>query len=268
MFHFTKTALLTVASFLAGHVTFFMAAPSTPVLIDRNDTNLVLTFQGLLQHAQNPQGPYTNITGAISPYSANTSEAPAGFWRTQKRPFAAAARRIATGERHSLAIGSDGTLWAWGENFWGQLSKDTYGIEPIPTRVQTNELWEAVAAGGGHSAAIRKDGTLWTWGRNSSGQLGVGNQLGIDNQSHTNVPQPVLTAVKWKAIAAGTEHTVGLSESGTLLVWGFFYGRPPSSGSYNSQRIPLSILPEFRWKEIAAGDYHTAAVRDDGSLWV
>ncbi|MBI5640929.1 MAG: hypothetical protein HZA17_10935, partial [Nitrospirae bacterium] len=82
---------------------------------------------------------------------------------------------------HTLAIKSDGTLWAWGQQYSGKIANGTqteYHYFSRPTQIGIENNWFAVAAGGAHSVALKSDGTLWTWGYNGSGQLGDGTTLG------------------------------------------------------------------------------------------
>ncbi len=78
------------------------------------------------------------------------------------------------GATHSLAVKSDGTVWAWGWNGDGRLGDGTTtdSLTPVPVLGLTDVV--AVAAGNDHSSAVKSDGTLWAWGDNSSGQLGDG----------------------------------------------------------------------------------------------
>lgn len=81
---------------------------------------------------------------------------------------------VAAGWRHSLAFKSNGTLWAWGINQYGQLGQGNTTQLDTPTQVGTDTDWSKVAAGGFFSVALKSGGTLWAWGRNTDGQLGVG----------------------------------------------------------------------------------------------
>lgn len=84
---------------------------------------------------------------------------------------------VSAGGAHTLAIRTNGTLWAWGANTDGQLG-DGSGIDQIsPTQVGTDRSWISISAGGAHSAALKADNTLWTWGRNTYGQLGNGKTV-------------------------------------------------------------------------------------------
>jgi alpha-tubulin suppressor-like RCC1 family protein len=82
---------------------------------------------------------------------------------------------IATGAEHGLALKDDGTVWAWGYNFFGQLGNGTT-TDSSSKPVQVSELdgIEVIAAGGSFSLALKDDGTVWAWGNNWFGQLGDG----------------------------------------------------------------------------------------------
>ena len=82
---------------------------------------------------------------------------------------------VVAGGYHSLGLRADGTLWAWGYNYYGQLGlgvPDTTDRH-IPAQVGSSTNWVAIAAGSYHSLGLRADGTLWSWGNNFNGQLGL-----------------------------------------------------------------------------------------------
>ena len=82
---------------------------------------------------------------------------------------------VAAGNSHTVAIRTDGTLYAWGSNSSGQLGDGTAVDKNTPTRIGTDTDWESVAAGYYHTVAVKTDGTLYAWGRNNYGQLGDGS---------------------------------------------------------------------------------------------
>ncbi len=76
------------------------------------------------------------------------------------------------GTNHSLAIKSDGTLWAWGYNYYGQLGDGTRTNRTVPTQESSaSREWSSVSGGTNHSLAIKSDVTLWAWGNNGNGQV-------------------------------------------------------------------------------------------------
>ncbi len=142
---------------------------------------------------------------------------------------------ISAGGGHTIALKEDGTVWAWGNNYDGQLGDGTHGSENnryTPVQV-VMELGgdplagvSAVAAGGGHTIALKGDGTVWTWGDNGSGQLGDGTN--VDRYTPVQVVMEIggnpLTGVA--AISAGGGHTIALKENGTVWTWGYnYYGQ-------------------------------------------
>ncbi len=125
---------------------------------------------------------------------------------------------IAGGYLHSLALKNDGTLWAWGANYAGQLGNGTSNDSNVPIQVSALSGVTAIAAGGEFSLALRNDGTVWGWGRNVDGQLGTGIHT---DSSNVPVQMGVLSGIT--AIAAGGSHTLALKNDGTLWSCGDNY---------------------------------------------
>jgi alpha-tubulin suppressor-like RCC1 family protein len=74
-----------------------------------------------------------------------------------------------------MGLKADGTLWAWGNNTFGQLGVGGEESTTVPVQVGADAKWTAVSAGCLHTVAVKADGTLWAWGRNVYGQLGNGS---------------------------------------------------------------------------------------------
>lgn len=83
---------------------------------------------------------------------------------------------IAAGKSHSLAIRSDGTLWAWGGNGVGQLGDGTTDERHLPVQVGSDHDWRFAAARFAHTLAVKSDGTLWSWGEMGTGSWVTGRQ--------------------------------------------------------------------------------------------
>lgn len=114
----------------------------------------------------------------------------------------------------TLAVKTDGTLWAWGSNANGELGDGTTVSKSSPVQIGSLTNWKLVSAGSYHSAAIKTDGTLWTWGSNSSidvgyGQLGIGLGTTTDKRSS---PVQVGTLTNWKLVIAGLYGTMAIRD--------------------------------------------------------
>jgi len=122
---------------------------------------------------------------------------------------------ISAGEVHSLALLSDGTVRAWGNNDSGQLGDGSTSNRLTPVQVSGLSNVLAISAGGHFSVALKSDGTVWAWGSGQNGRIGDG--------STTNRLTPVqasgLTNVL--AISAAQDHTLALKNDGTVWAWGF-----------------------------------------------
>jgi alpha-tubulin suppressor-like RCC1 family protein len=83
---------------------------------------------------------------------------------------------VSAGRYCTLAIKSDGSLWAWGYNYYGQLGiGNTTTKQRTPVQVGIDKDWAAVSTGQYSTLAIKSDGSLWAWGDNRTGQLGLGD---------------------------------------------------------------------------------------------
>ena len=78
--------------------------------------------------------------------------------------FASVTPQISGGASHSLSLKSDGTVWAWGKNDYGQLGDGTTTQRSTPVQVSSLSGVIAVADGDYHSLAVKSDGTVWAWG--------------------------------------------------------------------------------------------------------
>ncbi|WP_094184817.1 RCC1 domain-containing protein [Acetivibrio straminisolvens] len=109
---------------------------------------------------------------------------------------------IAAGDYHSLQIRSDGTVWACGYNYYGELGDGTKVKRIEAVQVKGLENIVAVSAGNSYSVALMNNGTVWTWGYGENRQLGNGTR----NNSSTPVKVKGLNDVV--AIKAGNSHTL------------------------------------------------------------
>lgn len=174
---------------------------------------------------------------------------------------------IAAGGAHTLAIKNNGTLWGWGRNDFGQLGNGSFSHSNVPVQAGTANDWESATAGTFHSLALKTNQTLWSWGYNFHGQLGHGT-AGFGTEVSTPTQIMALSANSWKSIATGGRHSMAITESGTLWVWGnnHNYALGLNDGSFYKS-VPTQLGNATNWKRAAAGIDHSFAAKEDNTLW-
>jgi|GEM_PF-1194374 len=169
---------------------------------------------------------------------------------------------ISAGADHALALRADGTLWAWGDNTYGQLGLGDLVNRAAPVQVPGGGVWASASAGGFHSVAVRADGSAWAWGRNHYGQLGQNGQV------QQTSPTPVYGGTTtWVSVSAGYLHTVALQANGTLWTWGANYVGQLGQGNTNNIGYPVQVGSATSWLSADAGDVHSLGLRADGTLY-
>jgi len=119
---------------------------------------------------------------------------------------------VATNRYHTLALASDGTVWAWGANWYGQVGNGSTATQYAPVQLSLTNII-AISVGNEHSLALQSDGTVWSWGDNYFGQLGRSTSGRYDP-----TPTAVTAFGTATAISAGSEHSLVLKSDGTI--WG------------------------------------------------
>ena len=169
-----------------------------------------------------------------------------------------------------LATKSDGTLWSWGLNGYGQLgqNQNELGATPqrsSPTQIGSGTDWNtAISRGSQMASAVKTDGTLWMWGINQHGALGQNDR--IYYSSPVQVP-----GTTWSKSYLGSNMALGIKTNGELWMWGVnTYGQlgqnstlSPGLGGISS---PVQV-PGTTWSKSHVGNRHTLAIKTDGTLW-
>lgn len=165
---------------------------------------------------------------------------------------------------YALGIQTNGTLWGWGDNSYGQLAQPVLFQQNF-SPLQIAGSWTQMSAGGSwnlpYSLGIRTDGTLWAWGCNSNGQLGQSNQ--------TSINSPLQISGSWTLINGGPTQWLGIQTNGTL--WACGDGGRGELGQSNiiSHSSPVQIGGSWLQVSNAADDNDCSSfgIRADGTLW-
>lgn len=167
---------------------------------------------------------------------------------------------------NSYAIASDGALYAWGQNAYGQLglvSVGTYSGIYTPTKVD-DAKWAVVKGRSTTIVGIHTDGTLWAWGKNLTGQLGIGADS--EMKECAMAPEKV-SDERWIDCASGYYHSSAVKADGTLWAWGDNSQNQVNSSTTTIFTTPQQVGEDTDWTQVQAGLKMSAALKADGSLW-
>jgi alpha-tubulin suppressor-like RCC1 family protein len=163
----------------------------------------------------------------------------------------------------TVAIKTDGTLWTWGRNSFGNLgTNDTIDRSTPVTTFAGGTNWKQASTGcvltaANFTAATKTDGTLWTWGGGDSGRLG--------NNQISNRLTPVTTfagGTNWKFVNCGAQHTAAIKTDGTLWVWGVGTLNVLGINVLGNRVTPVTTFAGgTNWKQVSMGLLNTAAIR-------
>jgi alpha-tubulin suppressor-like RCC1 family protein len=166
---------------------------------------------------------------------------------------------IAAGGGHSLALLSNGTVMAWGDNSEGQLGNGTTTNSDVPVPVSGLSGVTAIAAGYGQSLALLSNGTVMAWGDNSEGQLGNGTTTNSD------LPVAVSGLTGVTAIAGG-EQSLALLSNGTVQAWGPNTYGDLGNGTTTNSDVPVPVSGLSGVTAIAAGGSYGLALLRTGTV--
>lgn len=172
-----------------------------------------------------------NIGGALGDSTEIDRPAPTRMAMPAGTSFTA----IAAGRVHALALDSDGRLWGWGINVFGEVGDGT-SVErhrPVAVQVPPGARFVAVAAGSDSSLALDASGRAWGWGANYYGQIGDGSSDGRSTPTATDMPD----GVTFVGVAAGEELSIAVDGDGGVWTWGYnAYGELGDGTAYDDGR--------------------------------
>jgi alpha-tubulin suppressor-like RCC1 family protein/phosphodiesterase/alkaline phosphatase D-like protein len=166
---------------------------------------------------------------------------------------------VAAGSTHSIALKSDGTVLAWGNNGNGQLGDGTNASRTSPVVVTGLSGVVAVAVGYYHNLALKSDGTVAAWGYNFDGELG-------DSTTTSRTSPVVVTGLSGVvAVAVGAYHNLALKSDGTVVVWGRNDGGQLGDSTTTNRYSPV-VTGLSGVVSVAAGALHSLALKSDGTV--
>ena len=174
--------------------------------------------------------------------------------------FSTKTKRI-SGSGGILAIDEYDNLWAWGNNYYGQLGDGTTTQKLSPVQIKSGTKFKQIAVGDSHSLTIDEEGNLWTCGNNDYGQLGD------ETTTSRTSPIQIKTGIKFKQVAAGQNYSLAIDEDGNLWTWGWNKYGQLGDGTTTNKLAPVQIKVGTKFKQISAKNAHSLAIDEDGNLW-
>ena len=169
-----------------------------------------------------------------------------------------------SGNGHSMALKSDGTVLGWGNNNSGQVGNFSVTDQLTPVGVYglgSGSGVIAISAGGSHSLALKSDGTVLAWGGNNSGQLGNGSLTA------STIPVQILGAGSGVvAISAGAAFSMALKSNGTVLTWGNNASGQLGNWTFTDSSVPVAVVGVSGVKQVAAGAAFSLALLTNGTI--
>jgi alpha-tubulin suppressor-like RCC1 family protein len=168
---------------------------------------------------------------------------------------------VAANYTHSLAIKSNGTLWAWGRNTSGQLGNGTNESVNQPIQISPDTNWVKISAGGEFSLAMKSDSSIWGWGSNEFGQIG------LPFPSYVYQPTMISTTKDWVNISTGKSNSFFINNNGSLWACGFNLYGELGLGNFENTFSLTQVGIDNDWLTTASGFKHTLGIKTDGKLW-
>jgi parallel beta-helix repeat protein len=171
---------------------------------------------------------------------------------------------VAAGGAHGVALATDGTVWTWGSNLYGQLGNGTNSQQNNAVQVLTvgGPLTDiiAISAGEQFTLALKADGTVWAWGYNLYGALG-------DNTTTQRlVATPTLALTDVVAVAGGLYHSLALKNDGTAWSWGYNFNGQLGDGTLTNRHQPVQVAGLSNIRCITARGNRSLAMLTDGRI--
>jgi len=162
---------------------------------------------------------------------------------------------VSSGPHHTLALKSDGTIWAWGSNNNGELGdggnvqRSAYPVQVKASNGVPLSGVTAIAAGGsdgsasGFSLALKNDGTVWAWGQNGYGKLGNGDDANENQKNPVQVMASAGVPLSGVAAIAASKyhHTLALKDDGAVWAWGKNNDGQLGNGTETPSGIPVQV---------------------------
>ena len=160
---------------------------------------------------------------------------------------------------HGMCVKTDGTLWLWGKNNYGQLGFNNTTDTNSPVQLGNITTWSQPTSRGQYSFCTRTDNTLWSWGQNTSGQMGTNDT--IERSSPVQ-----LGGAEWSRVEGHRYGGIAVKTAGSLWYWGSdatsIIGNAPKGRS-----SPAQVGSNTNWSRPTASRRAALCTTTGGQLW-
>ena len=187
--------------------------------------------------------------------TAATTAVPTAITNAENGNWAA----VSAGHFHSLALTTDGRLFAWGDLRFGRTGQDhTLGSSAVPTQVGDRNNWTAIAANDQGSIVLNDDGEIYSFGSNLFGAIAQGTEAG-----YVGTPTRVGTDDNWESISSFTNNGYAINTDGEIFAWGQnLFGGMTGAATDVTLTTPTLVETEddIRWLAVVNGPFHGMAI--------
>lgn len=177
---------------------------------------------------------------------------------------------VTAGTGQTCGTRTNGTLWCWGSNLYGQLGNNsatvgTFTPTTTPTQVGSATTWSNASAGDLHTCAVQSTGAAYCWGANGFGELGNATGAGADDTHPTPL---AVSGSGFATIETGKDHTCATKTDATVFCWGRnASGQLGKTANTSVNAVPSKVGAAANWSSIQAGGSSTCARNAQGEIF-
>ena len=174
--------------------------------------------------------------------------------------------QIETQNYSTVTLKSNGEIWSYGYNGYGQLGTGDTTYKVLPTYTGINNITQ-ISLGGTHTLALDTEGHVWSWGYNGYGELGNGTTTSSTEKVQVKSPDGEGVLENIVAISAGNYHSIALDKDGNVYTWGYNGYGQLGLGNTTNTVLPVKVDDLEGIIKIEAGNYTSYVIDNNNHLW-